>query len=94
MVEPSRPAIFLPPGWLTTTFRFDNWRGFIGSMWAQSLIPIKRRTADPGKSLKSCGPHWLAADITATVANPLENANALKRVSFVMKNGVEFKRGE
>ena len=28
----------------------------------------------------------LAADIIATVENPLENANALKRVSFVMKN--------
>jgi imidazolonepropionase-like amidohydrolase len=36
----------------------------------------------------------LAADIIATVENPLENANALKRVSFVMKNGVVIKRGE
>lgn len=36
----------------------------------------------------------LAADIIATVENPLENANALKRVSFVMKNGVVIKRAE
>lgn len=36
----------------------------------------------------------LAADIIATVENPLENANALKRVSFMMKNGVVIKQGE
>jgi imidazolonepropionase-like amidohydrolase len=36
----------------------------------------------------------LAADIIATFENPLENANALKRVTFVMKDGVVIKRGE
>lgn len=33
----------------------------------------------------------LAADIIATPANPLDDVNALKRVSFVMKNGAVFK---
>jgi imidazolonepropionase-like amidohydrolase len=33
----------------------------------------------------------LAADIIATPKNPLENAKALKRVLFVMKNGVVIK---
>jgi len=36
----------------------------------------------------------LAADIIATLENPLENANALKRVTFVMKDGVVIKRGD
>ena len=36
----------------------------------------------------------LAADIIATPENPLENANALKRVSFVMKDGVVIKKVE
>ena len=36
----------------------------------------------------------LAADIIATLENPLENANALKRVQFVMKDGVVIKRAE
>jgi imidazolonepropionase-like amidohydrolase len=36
----------------------------------------------------------LAADIIATFENPLENANALKRVSFVMKDGIVIKRAE
>jgi hypothetical protein len=30
----------------------------------------------------------------ATVENPLENANVLKRVSFVMKNGFVIKKVE
>jgi imidazolonepropionase-like amidohydrolase len=34
----------------------------------------------------------MAADIIATPDNPLENLNTLKKVSFVMKNGVVFKR--
>ncbi|MGA9997108.1 MAG: amidohydrolase family protein [Pyrinomonadaceae bacterium] len=34
----------------------------------------------------------LAADIIAMPENPLENVNALKRVTFVMKDGVVFKR--
>ena len=34
----------------------------------------------------------MAADIIATPENPLENANALKNVSFVMKDGVAIKR--
>ncbi|MCA1593301.1 MAG: amidohydrolase family protein [Acidobacteria bacterium] len=34
----------------------------------------------------------LAADIIAVPENPLENVNALKHVSFVMKDGVVFKR--
>jgi imidazolonepropionase-like amidohydrolase len=34
----------------------------------------------------------LAADIIDTVENPFEKANALKRASFVMKNGVVIKR--
>jgi len=33
----------------------------------------------------------MAADIIATSENPLENINALKQVSFVMKNGVRIK---
>ena len=33
----------------------------------------------------------LAADIIATPENPLENINTLKRVSFVMKNGVTIR---
>jgi imidazolonepropionase-like amidohydrolase len=33
----------------------------------------------------------MAADIIATPANPLDNINTLKQVSFVMKNGVVFK---
>ncbi|HEV7643000.1 MAG TPA: amidohydrolase family protein [Pyrinomonadaceae bacterium] len=33
-----------------------------------------------------------AADIIATAENPLDNINALKKVSFVMKNGVVYKR--
>ena len=33
----------------------------------------------------------MAADIIATPANPLEDAQALKRVNFVMKDGVVFK---
>ncbi len=33
----------------------------------------------------------LAADIIATPENPLENINTLKKVSFVMKNGVRIK---
>jgi imidazolonepropionase-like amidohydrolase len=36
----------------------------------------------------------MAADIIATPDNPLENLNTLKQVSFVMKNGVVFKRAE
>jgi hypothetical protein len=32
-------------------------------------------------------PVW-PADIIATEGNPLDNANALKKVVFVMKNGV------
>ena len=36
----------------------------------------------------------LAADIIATPENPLENASTLKRVSFVMKNGVVIKKAE
>ena len=36
----------------------------------------------------------LAADIIATPENPLENINTLKRVSFVMKNGVTIKSKE
>ena len=36
----------------------------------------------------------LAADIIATPENPLENTTALKRVSFVMKNGVVIKNVE
>lgn len=35
-----------------------------------------------------------AADIIATEANPLDNILALKRVSFVMKDGKVFKQGE
>lgn len=34
----------------------------------------------------------LAADIIAAPENPMENLNALKNVSFVMKNGVVIKR--
>lgn len=34
----------------------------------------------------------LAADIIAVPENPLENANTLKKVSFVMKNGAVIKR--
>lgn len=34
----------------------------------------------------------LAADIIAMPDNPLENANALKRITFVMKDGAVFKR--
>ena len=34
----------------------------------------------------------LAADIIAMPDNPLENANALKRITFVMKDGAIFKR--
>jgi imidazolonepropionase-like amidohydrolase len=30
----------------------------------------------------------MAADIIATPGNPLENIQALKRVAFVMRNGV------
>jgi len=33
----------------------------------------------------------MAADIIATPANPLEDIQALKRVNFVMKDGVVFK---
>jgi len=33
----------------------------------------------------------MAADIIATSENPLENINALKQVSFVMKNGVRIR---
>jgi len=33
----------------------------------------------------------MAADIIATSENPLENINALKQVSFVMKNGMRIK---
>lgn len=36
----------------------------------------------------------LAADIIATPENPLENINTLKRVSFVMKNGVTIRSKE
>ncbi len=36
----------------------------------------------------------LAADIIAVPDNPLENINTLKKVSFVMKNGVVIKRSE
>ena len=36
----------------------------------------------------------LAADIIATTENPLEDPNALRRVLFVMKNGVVIKRVE
>jgi len=36
----------------------------------------------------------LAADIIATPENPLENINTLKRVSFVMKNGVSIRSKE
>lgn len=36
----------------------------------------------------------LAADIIATSENPLENVQALKRVSFVMKNGVVIKQAK
>ena len=34
----------------------------------------------------------MAADIIAVPENPLENVNTLKKVSFVMKNGVVIKR--
>jgi imidazolonepropionase-like amidohydrolase len=33
-----------------------------------------------------------AADIIATLENPLDNIHTLKRVSFVMKDGKVFKR--
>jgi imidazolonepropionase-like amidohydrolase len=36
----------------------------------------------------------MAADIIATPDNPLDNLNTLKKVSFVMKNGVVFKRAD
>ena len=36
----------------------------------------------------------MAADIIATPDNPLENASALKHVSFVMKDGAIIKRGD
>jgi imidazolonepropionase-like amidohydrolase len=36
----------------------------------------------------------MAADIIATPGNPLENPTELKRVSFVMKNGVVIKKAE
>jgi imidazolonepropionase-like amidohydrolase len=36
----------------------------------------------------------LAADIIAVPENPLENIGALKKVSFVMKDGAVIKRGE
>ncbi|MBD0373829.1 MAG: amidohydrolase family protein [Pyrinomonadaceae bacterium] len=36
----------------------------------------------------------MAADIIATPENPLENPNTLKKVSFVMKDGVVFKRAD
>jgi imidazolonepropionase-like amidohydrolase len=36
----------------------------------------------------------LHADIIATPDNPLEKIDSLKRVSFVMKNGVVIKRAE
>jgi imidazolonepropionase-like amidohydrolase len=35
-----------------------------------------------------------AADIIATPENPLDNINTLKKVSFVMKNGVVYKGGK
>jgi imidazolonepropionase-like amidohydrolase len=35
-----------------------------------------------------------AADLIAPPENPLENINALKQVSFVMKNGTVFKHAK
>jgi imidazolonepropionase-like amidohydrolase len=34
----------------------------------------------------------MAADLIATPANPLDNVNALKQVSFVMKDGLVIKK--
>lgn len=71
--------------------------------WIEAGIPasalLKAMTIDAARLLgieKDRGQLrvGLAADIIATVGNPLENANALKRVSFVMKNGVVIKREE
>ena len=36
----------------------------------------------------------MKADIIATVANPLENIQTLKAVTFVMKNGSVFKENK
>ena len=91
MVDSSLPAIFLRPGWLMTTFTFDNWRGFIGSTLAQSLFRIKPCTADPGKNHKWVGPQGA---LLVQNALPKFEGNALKQVSFLMKNAVVIKRGE
>jgi imidazolonepropionase-like amidohydrolase len=71
--------------------------------WIEAGVPapaiLKAMTVDAARLLdvdKDRGSLrvGLAADMIATVDNPIENANALKRVSFVMKNGVVIKRGE
>jgi imidazolonepropionase-like amidohydrolase len=36
----------------------------------------------------------MRADIIATAANPLDNVNTLKAVSYVMKNGTVFKENK
>jgi imidazolonepropionase-like amidohydrolase len=71
--------------------------------WIESGVPasalLKAMTTDAARLLgieKDRGQLrvGLAADIIATVENPLENPRALKRVVFVMKDGIVIKRGE
>jgi imidazolonepropionase-like amidohydrolase len=71
--------------------------------WIEAGVPapalLKAMTIDAAKLLgvdKERGllRVGLAADIIATPENPLENANTLKHVSFVMKNGDVIKKVE
>ena len=71
--------------------------------WIEAGIPnpvlLKAMTIDAARLLGVDKERGLlrvgmAADIIATPGNPLENANELKRVSFVMKNGVVIKKAD
>lgn len=71
--------------------------------WIEAGIPaprlLKAMTIDAARLLGVDKDRGLlrvgmAADIIATPENPLENANTLKRVSFVMRNGVVIRKAE
>jgi imidazolonepropionase-like amidohydrolase len=71
--------------------------------WIEAGIPaprlLKAMTIDAARLLGVDKDRGLlrvgmAADIIATPEDPLENANTLKRVSFVMRNGVVIRKAE
>jgi imidazolonepropionase-like amidohydrolase len=71
--------------------------------WIEAGIPaprlLKAMTIDAARLLGVDKDRGLlrvgmAADIIATPENPLENANTLKRVSFVMRHGVVIRKAE